>query len=74
MVQPKEKKKANKNQPGTDKKERGLRQGWTSAFLSQVSVGEGAVPFTALGEAFHPPHPSSLEEAIQVVNLEPWHP
>ena len=43
-------------------------------FLSQVSVGEGAVPFTGLGEAFHPPHPGSLEEAIQVVNLEPWRP
>lgn len=42
--------------------------------MSQVSVREGAVAFTGLGEAFHPPHPGSLEEAIQMANLEPWHP
>ena len=42
--------------------------------MSQVSVEEGAVTFIGLGEAFHPPHPGSLEEAIQMVNLEPWCP
>ena len=73
MVQPK-KKTRKKTKISLSLKERGLRQGWTSVFLSQVSVGEGAVPFTGLGEAFHPPHPGSLEEAIQVVNLEPWRP